>query len=87
MNINARAGVFVELTTHGALTVNDTSALDLSRGEACICKPFESQDALLGHLAINLLGEKVRLSRMDGWADLRDDAVIAREFDMEVELS
>jgi hypothetical protein len=79
--------VFAELTTHATLTINDPAALDLDRGEAWLGKPFESQEALLEHLVVNLVGEDLRLSCLDGWADLPDNAVTVRTFDMDVELS
>lgn len=85
--MSAPTKVFAEVTTHAAITINDPSALDLDRGEAVICQPFENQDALLEHLAFNLVSNELRLSSIDGWADLPDNAVTVRTFDVDVELS
>jgi hypothetical protein len=79
--------VFADLTTNATLVINDPAVLDLDRGEACIGKPFENQDALLKHLAINLVGQDIPLRCLDGWADLPDNAVTVRTYDMDVELS
>lgn len=79
--------VFADLTTNATLVINDPAVLDLDRGEAWIGKPFESQDDLLKHLVVNLVGQDLRLSCLDGWADLPDEAVTVRTYDMDVELS
>lgn len=79
--------VDAEVTTHATLTINDPRVLDLDRGEAWCGKPFESQETLLRHLAINLVGEDLRLTSLDGWADLPEDAVTIRTYDMDVEIS
>jgi hypothetical protein len=79
--------VYADLTTSATLTINDPRVLDLDRGESWCGKPFENQGALLSHLAVNLVGEQMRLSSLDGWADLPDDAVTVRTYDMDVEIS
>ena len=79
--------VFADLTTNATLVINDSAVLDLDRGEAWLGKPFESRDALLEHLVVNLVGEGLRLSSLEGWADLPDSAVTVRTYDMDVELS
>jgi hypothetical protein len=59
----------------GTIEVNDSAVLDLTRGEPLIGKSFGSEQELVEQLAINLVGQDMRLSQMDGWADLPDSAV------------
>jgi len=67
----------------GTIQVNDQQVLDLSRGEPFEGKPFGSKQELVEHLAINLVGQDMRLSQMDGWADLPDSAVTVSVGDIE----
>lgn len=62
----------------GSLTIHDPAALDLDRGESIIGEAFGSEDELLEHLAVNLIGAGHSLSSLDGWADLPDEAVTVR---------
>jgi hypothetical protein len=75
----------ITVTKYGSLKINDAAVLDLSRGEAFTGAPFESQEELLEHLGVNLIGGEHRLSLLDGWADLPDDAVTVRIDDVEAE--
>lgn len=70
----------------GSLTINDPEALDLSRGKTIIGAAFGSEDELLEHLAVNLIGVGHSLSGLDGWADLPDEAVTVRFGDTEARI-
>ena len=73
----------VTLLVSSSLMINDVAVLDLSRGEAIRGAPFEDQEELLRHLARNLVVRNYRLSQLDGWADLPDDAVTVGVDDIE----
>lgn len=76
----------ITLTTYGSLEIRDPDVLDLNRGESVYGDAFEDEDALLQHLAINLIGEGLSLSSLDGWADLPRDAVRVRVDDVEADV-
>lgn len=50
-----------------------------------VTDPTERRDKALGMLAANIGIGRSRLSSLDGWADMPDDAVRASAYDMEVE--
>ena len=80
------AEIPVELTTYASIRVNDSAVLDLTRGEPWAGHPFENEDELLEHLAVNLIARDLRLSQLDGWADLPDDAVEVRIDEIEADI-
>jgi hypothetical protein len=73
----------ITVTKYGSITINDEAVLELSRGEAFTGAPFETREELLEHLGLNLIGDEHRLSLLDGWADLSDEAVTVRVDDAE----
>lgn len=76
----------VTVTIYGSLEVKDESVLDLTRGEPYLGSPFDDEDHLLQHLAVNLIGAGHRLSQLDGFADLTDDAVRVQVHGTDAEL-
>ena len=75
----------VTVTIYGSIEVNDDAVLDLSRGQAIYGQPFDDERALLKHLGINLIAGFLRLSQLDGWADLPDDAVTVKVDEVEAQ--
>lgn len=69
----------ITLTTYAWLEICDPDVMDLTRGEDALDAyeyTFEEhEDALLQHLAINLIGGGLPLSSLDGWNDLPNEAV------------
>jgi len=76
----------VTLTMDAGMEINDWAVLDLTRGEAFYGAPFTTQEKLLQHLAVNLIGEGIPLSSLDGWTDLPDSAVTERVSGIEAEI-
>lgn len=85
--VDAPLKVWTDVTICASLAVNDPEVLNLTRGEAWLGRSFNDQNELLEHLAVNLIGEDLRLSQLDGWADLPDEAVTTKVFGVDVELS
>lgn len=75
----------ITVTTYGSIEVNDHTVLDLSRGEPFYGKPFDDEQELFEHLGTNLIGGGLRLSQLDGWADLPDDAVTVKIDEVETQ--
>ena len=77
----------VHVTAVVEVTINDPDAIQrcfTDEWRASMYR-FDTEGEVLDHLAIALGCREMQLSRMDGWADLPDDAVEARVLDWETE--
>jgi len=72
--------VVVHVTAIVELTINDPDAIDRCFTEdwRAAMYRFDREQEVIDHLAINLGRRDMRLSALDGWADLPDTAVTAR---------
>lgn len=75
----------ITVTIYGSIEVNDDAVLDLTRGEEYYGEPFDDEQELFRHLGLNLLVNDSRLSRLDGWADLPDNAVTVKIDEVEAQ--